>query len=75
MSLPIPVANFASLAEAEFAALHDILREQTSMAKALKWFSAQKPKLVPAEMVPQDEFSYDLLVPMRPRVYLSYDTS
>ena len=75
MAEAVPVSNFAALPDEQFELLRAELSKQTSMAKALAWFSEQNPKLVPADLVPQDEFSYDLLVPYPGNLYLSYDTS
>ena len=75
MSEGIPVENRARLAAAEFDALRVVLAAQTSMERALAWFSARTPPLAPDDLIAQDEFSYDLLVPFGEKVYLSYDTS
>ena len=45
------------------------------MERALAWFFGQLPPLAPEDLIAQDEFSYDLLVPYRNGMYLSYDTS
>ena len=45
------------------------------MERALGWFFGQSPPLAPEDLIAQDEFSYDLLVPYRDGLYLSYDTS
>ncbi len=71
----IAVENPANLPEERFAPLRIILAEQTTMERALAWFFAHVPPLAPAGLVAQDEFSYDLLVPYRDGLYLSYDTS
>ena len=51
------------------------VENQFTMEKALAWFFAQVPPLTPQDLIPQDEFSYDLLVPYPNGLYLSYDTS
>ncbi len=50
------------------------LGSQRTMERALRWFFAQSPPLAPADLVPQDEFSYDLIVPYRDGLCLSYAT-
>jgi len=71
----IPVANFAALPEGQFEPLRDVMCRQISMERALAWFFSSQPPLAPEDLVPQDEFSYDLLVPYPGGLYLSYDTS
>ena len=75
MSDAIPVANRAGLTPAAFEPLRLVLSQQSSMRKALDWFFAQSPPLVPEDLVAQDEFSHDLLVPYPGGLTLSYDTT
>lgn len=70
-----PVTDHANLEGEQFAALRSELCRHVSMERALAWFFARRPPLVPEDLVPQDEFSYDLLVPYPGGLYLSYDTS
>ena len=39
----------------------------------MDWFFARQPPLAPADIVQQDEFSFDILVPCY-GLYLAYDT-
>ncbi len=71
----IPVENRANLPAAAFEPIRRAVEGQTTLQRALGWFFAQSPPLAPADLVPQDEFSYDLLVPYPGGLYLSYDTS
>jgi hypothetical protein len=71
----IPVENRAGLQAALFEPIRRAVEGQTTLERALGWFFAQSPPLAPEELVPQDEFSYDLLVPYAGGLYLSYDTS
>lgn len=75
MESMLPVENRTNLPDAAFDALRRELETQHTMERALAWFFAQDPPLVPADLVAQDEFSYDLLVPYRDGLYLSYDTN
>lgn len=75
MSETIAVENRAGLAPADFDRLHAELAAQTSMQRVLTWFSAQTPPLAADDLIAQDEFSHDLLVPLSEQTYLSYDTS
>ena len=69
------VENRAGLCEADFGPWRSALAPQTSMERALTWFAAHTPALTPEDLVAQDEFSYDLLVPLPEQLHLSYDTS
>ena len=75
MSDRIAITNRASLPDAQFEPLREILSRQTSMERALVWFFSSRPPLAPVDMVAQDEFSYDLLVPFTDGLTLSYDTN
>ena len=75
MADKVPVENRADLPAAEFDALTGLLEQQGTMERALAWFSDQAPKLAPDDLVIQDEFSFDLLVPYRDGLYLCYDIS
>ena len=75
MADKVPVENRADLPAAEFDALAGLLEQQGTMERALAWFSDQAPKLAPDDLVVQDEFSFDLLVPYRDGLYLCYDIS
>ncbi len=71
----VAVANLAALPAAQFEPLRRELCRQGSMERALHWFFSVRPPLAPEDLIPQDEFSYDLLVPYLGGLYLSYDTS
>jgi hypothetical protein len=71
----VPVENRARLASEAFDSLRAVLEQHTSLQRALAWFFGQIPPLAPADVIPQDEFSYDLLVPYPGGLCLSYDTS
>jgi hypothetical protein len=71
----VVVENRARLSAAVFDALRRVVQTQHTMERALAWFFAQVPPLAPEDIVAQDEFSYDLLVPYPGGLYLSYDTS
>jgi hypothetical protein len=75
MTDKVPVENRADLPATEFDGLSSVLKQQATMERALAWFSGQSPKLAPDDLVIQDEFSFDLLVPYQSRLYLCYDIS
>ena len=75
MPEPMTVENWAQLPDAAFGPLRGELAALTTMERVLHWLRTRHPSAVPEELVAQDEFSYDLLVPLDKGLYLSYDTS
>jgi hypothetical protein len=75
MPEPVLVSNLAGLPLTEFEPLQTQLSQLHSMLRVLKWLESFQPALRPDDLIPQDEFSYDLLVPLPDGLYLSYDTS
>jgi hypothetical protein len=71
----IPVENRANLPPDAFEPMRRDLQAHGTMERALAWFFAQSPPLAPDDLIAQDEFSYDLLVPYRAGLFLSYATS
>jgi hypothetical protein len=75
MSSSVIVENRAGLADDAFDSLRAVLEQHTTLQRALGWFFGQVPPLAPSDVIPQDEFSYDLLVPYAGGLWLSYDPS
>jgi hypothetical protein len=75
MADAVVVENRARLSPAVFEALRQVVQAQHTMERARAWFFASVPPLAPEDIIAQDEFSYDLLVPYPGGLYLSYDTS
>lgn len=67
--------NRAGLPPERFAALAGTLAGQRSLRVALDWMLAQSPPLAFADLVAQDEFSSDALVPLPDGLWLAYDVS
>lgn len=75
MADTVLVENQAHLPLDDFDTLRQVVQIQHSMERALAWFFSVVPPLAPEDIVAQDEFSYDLLVPYPGGLYLSYDTN
>lgn len=71
----VSVENRANLPHGEFDAVARAVERHATMERALAWFAAHSPRLVPEDLIVQDEFSFDLLVPYRNGLYLCYDIS
>ena len=75
MPAAVPVENRAGLPEADFAALEEVVSGQRSMKHVLDWALGRRPPLALADMVTQDEFSHDFLVPYPGGLWLVYDST
>lgn len=72
------VLNQANLTENDFAALRKELAKHKTLGQVLTWASA-KPKgdflpQIVAEVVTQDEFTHDVVIPYK-NLFLVYDTT
>lgn len=72
------VVNLANLPEKEFAELENELAKHKTLGQALAWASSQPktdflPQIV-ADVITQDEFTHDVIVPFRD-LFLVYDTT
>lgn len=72
------ITNLANLPEDEFAELETELAKHKTLGQVLSWASA-KPKgeflpQIVAEVITQDEFTHDVIVPYK-NLFLVYDTT
>ena len=72
------ITNLALLPEEEFAALEIELAKHKTLGQVLLWADLQPrsdfhPQIV-AEVITQDEFTHDCIVPYK-NVFLVYDTT
>lgn len=65
MNRTLRIENRAGITERAFVHRSAELPELTTMARALAWFASQSPPVAPDGMVTQDEFSFDILVPIK----------
>jgi hypothetical protein len=72
------VTNLARLPEKEFANLRNELAKHKTLGQVLTWANSQpKSDFVPrivAEVVTQDEFTHDCVIPYK-NLFLVYDTT
>ena len=72
------ITNLANLSETDFAELKIELANQKTLGQVLTWASSQPKKdflsQIVAEVVTQDEFTHDVVVPYKD-VFLVYDTT
>jgi hypothetical protein len=72
------ITNLANLSETDFAKLETELAKQKTLGQVLTWASSQSkeyflPQIV-AEVVTQDEFTHDVVIPYKD-LFLVYDTT
>jgi hypothetical protein len=75
MMKAIPLHDHLGLNDAEWATLHEIVQGHQGLDDVFSWGRGQRPPILPADVVVQDEFSHDVIVPWAPRLYLVYDTT
>jgi hypothetical protein len=75
VNVPISLTNRAGLTDAR---ARDLAREvggHTTLHEVLEWGFAQKPVRRVEEIITQDEYTHDVLVPLDAPLYLAYDVS
>ena len=73
----IPLHDYAGLSAPEQAMLRDRVAAQRTLAEVLRWAAAQAPPVALTEIVTQDEYTHDVVLPLDPAraLYLAYDTT
>jgi hypothetical protein len=67
--------DHAGLPSDEAAALATVVSEHRGLDDVFAWGRRQVPPVHPAEVVKQDEFTHDVLVPLRKQRWLVYGTT
>ncbi len=72
------ITNLADLLEKQFAKLETELAKHKTLGQVLTWANSQPKKdfllQVVAEVITQDEFTHDVIVPYK-NLFLVYDTN
>lgn len=73
----IPLHDYAGLPAPEAAALQARVAAQRTLADVLRWAAAQRPPVAIAEIVTQDEYTHDVVLPLAAGqpLFLAYDTT
>lgn len=69
--MPTPLIDYADLPPARRAALEGVVRDQTLLAHVVAWAG---PAAI-EEIVTQDEYTHDVLIPFERDLYLVYDST
>jgi len=65
----------ATLAPDRLAVLRAAVPRQDTLGDAVAWWTGHEPPLRVAEVVVQDEYTHDVVVPWRDGLFLVYDTT
>jgi len=68
------IDNRASLAAGALAELERLTARHASLEQVVRWAAAHTPPLAIADVVTQDEFTHDVVLPWRAH-WLVYDTT
>jgi hypothetical protein len=71
----IPLHDRVGLPAEQREALEAAVARQPTLAEVLRWGLAQTPPRVIAEVIIQDEFTHDVVLPWRGDLHLVYDTT
>ena len=71
----IPLTDHAGLPADEAAELARIVAEHHGLDDVFAWGRRQSPPVHPADVVKQDEFTHDVLVPLASQRWLVYGTT
>ena len=74
-TLWVLVENRASLSPAEHAALEGALGDQPTLQQVVRWGLEHHPPLMVRDVVVQDEFTHDVVLPYPNGRFLAYDTT
>lgn len=70
-----PLVDYADLSLSEFEPLARTVREHRGLDEIFAWGRTQTPAVVPADVLLQDEFTHDVLVPLPTGRWLVYGTT
>jgi len=72
---PIPFSDFANLPLPEHEALSEVVTKHSGLDQIFAWGHTQSPPVHPADVIKQDEFTHDVLVPLPGDRWLVYGTT
>lgn len=71
----VPLHYYTDLPAADRARLERQVQGHRTFAEVLAWGRIQSPPLSVAEILAQDEYTHDIVVPLRAGLVLVYDTT
>ncbi len=73
--MSVLLINHARLPHATFRDLQAAVAGQATLERVLEWGRTQTPARRVEEIITQDEFTHDVLVPLDSSQYLAYDVT
>jgi hypothetical protein len=67
--------NYAALSPAELAELEAVVAQHHGLDDIFAWGRRQSPPVIPADVIKQDEFTHDVLVPLSGDRWLVYGST
>ena len=71
----IPFTDFGTLPLDEREALARVVTQHQGLDQIFAWGRTQSPPICPADVIKQDEFTHDVLVPVPGNRWLVYGTT
>jgi hypothetical protein len=72
---PLALENRAGLDEPALATLAQTIARHFTLQDVVRWGAVQTPPRIPVDVVVQDEFNHDVVLPMSDRIHLVYGTT
>lgn len=73
--MSVPLINYANLEPSERGTLERTLAELTTLERVLGWAKGLRPAVGVEEILTQDEYTHDVLIPGPSGRYLNFDTT
>jgi hypothetical protein len=73
--MTIPVFDYAGMTQAERSSIERTFAPLTMLTEVLDWGRSQHPPVAVSEIITQDEYTHDVLVPFANSRYLNFDTT
>ena len=73
--MSVPLIDYADLAATERQTLEGTCAELTTLERVLAWAKGLRPPVGVEEILTQDEYTHDVLIPGARGTYLNFDTT
>lgn len=71
----VPVDSVGPITPRDLARFRLAMRELRTLAKVVEWLRVQEPSRLVADIVTQDEYTHDVVVPWSERLVLVFDAT
>ena len=71
----VPVSLVDPVSESNIGQIRESVASHWTLKAVLDWCLGQSPPILDADVVTQDEFTHDLIVPLPSGTYLVYDST